>query len=173
MGQVAGGGMAAILGLDPATIEATLAASEAGRRLDVANFNSFDQTVIAGPKDELVTVKPLFDAAGAKAYIPLNVSAPFHSRYMQQPQREFAEFLAGVTFKAPSVPVLANVTGKPYDGGQVREILSRQIGSSVRWLDSVLYLLDQPDPQFEEVGPGTVLTKLVAQIKRRRSPPRT
>ena len=56
---------------------------------------------------------------------------------------------------------------------RVRETLSEQIGNSVRWLDSVLYLLDQPAPRFEEVGPGTVLTKLVAQIKRKRPNPRT
>jgi malonyl CoA-acyl carrier protein transacylase len=168
MGQVTGGGMAAILGLDPGKIQAVLAESDAGRRLDVANFNSFDQTVIAGPREDLTAVKPLFDAAGAKAYVPLNVSAPFHSRYMQQPQAEFAEFLHGFNFRSPAVPVVSNVTGKPYDGDRVRETLSEQIGHSVRWLDSVLYLLDQPEPQFEEVGPGTVLTKLVGQIKRKR-----
>ena len=168
MGQVSGGGMAAILGLDPTVIREVLATDEAGRRLDVANFNSFDQTVIAGPKDDLLAMQPVFEEAGAKAYIPLNVSAPFHSRYMHGPQEEFAGFLDKFTCSAPAIPVMSNVTGKPYDADQVRQTLSQQIGNSVRWLDSVLYLLDQPDPQFEEVGPGTVLTKLVGQIKRRR-----
>ena len=96
MGEVSGGGMAAVIGLEPARIEAVLAASDAGRRLDVANFNSFDQTVIAGPKDDLAAVKADFEAAGVRAYIPLNVSAPFHSRYMREPQAEFAAFLEGV-----------------------------------------------------------------------------
>jgi malonyl CoA-acyl carrier protein transacylase len=124
--------------------------------------------VIAGPKDDLSTMGAVFEEAGAKAYIPLNVSAPFHSRYMREPQTEFAEFLRDVSFRVPAIPVISNVTGTPYDGELVRHTLSEQIGNSVHWLESVLFLLDQPDPLFEEVGPGKVLTKLVSQIRRRR-----
>jgi len=168
MGQVSGGGMAAVVGLEPARIREVLDGSEAGRRLDVANFNSFDQTVIAGPKDDLAAVKADFEAAGVRAYIPLNVSAPFHSRYMREPQAAFASFLHDLSFQTPSIPVMSNVTGQPYDPARVRETLSEQIGNSVHWLESMIYLLDQPEPEFEEVGPGTVLTKMLAQIKKRR-----
>lgn len=168
MGQVSGGGMAAVIGMEPAAIQDVLNASEAGRRLDVANFNSYDQTVIAGPKDDLATVKAQFEAAGVRAYIPLNVSAPFHSRYMRDAQAEFAGSLDTVVFNAPQIPVISNVTGKPYDHDLLRQTLSEQIGNSVRWLDTIVYLLARPDVEFEEVGPGTVLTKLVAQIKKRR-----
>lgn len=168
MGQVSGGGMAAVVGLDPARIREVLDSSEAGRRLDVANLNSFDQTVIAGPKDDLAAVKADFEAAGVRAYIPLNVSAPFHSRYMREPQAAFAAFLADIPLAAPAIPVLANVTGRPYEAGRERETLAAQIGSSVHWLESMVFLLDQPEPQFEEVGPGSVLTKIVAQIRKRR-----
>jgi trans-AT polyketide synthase/acyltransferase/oxidoreductase domain-containing protein len=101
--------------------------------------------------------------------IPLNVSAPFHSRYMREAQAEFSGFLDGFSFDAPAIPVVSNVTAQPYDGGRVRETLAAQIGSSVRWLDSMLYLLDRSEPQFEEVGPGTVLTKLIAQIRKKRA----
>ncbi len=169
MGRVRGGGMSAVIGLEPAKIEAVLGSSDAGRRLDVANFNSFDQTVIAGPKDDLAAVKPDFEAAGARACLPLNVSAPFHSRYMREPAAAYAAVLAPVTFHAPAIPVIANITARPYDGAAVRDTLGRQIGQSVRWLDSVLYLLDQGVTTFEEIGPGTVLTKLVAQIRKRRA----
>lgn len=168
MGQVSGGGMAAVIGMEPAAIQEVLAATEEGRRLDVANFNSYDQTVIAGPTEDLATVKAQFEAAGVRAYIPLNVSAPFHSRYMRGPQAEFAASLDKVAFHAPQMPVISNVTGRPYESANVRQTLSEQIGNSVRWLDSMVYLLDQPDAQFEEVGPGSVLTKLVAQIKKKR-----
>ena len=168
MGQVSGGGMAAVIGMEPAAIQAVLETTEAGRRLDVANFNSYDQTVIAGPQEDLASVKEQFEAAGVRAYIPLNVSAPFHSRYMRAAEAEFSEFLAGVEFSRPGIPVITNVTGKPYDDARVRETLSEQIGHSVRWLDSMEFLLSQPEPAFEEVGPGTVLSKLVAQIKKRR-----
>jgi trans-AT polyketide synthase/acyltransferase/oxidoreductase domain-containing protein len=167
MSQVSGGGMAAVIGMEPAAIQELLNSSDAGRRLDVANFNSFDQTVIAGPKDDLAEVKPLFEAAGVRAYIPLNVSAPFHSRYMRDAQAEFASSLDAVVFNTPRIPVISNVTGKPYDATLLRQTLSEQIGNSVRWLDSMLYLLSQPEPEFEEVGPGSVLSKLLAQIKKR------
>lgn len=168
MGQVSGGGMAAVIGLEPARIEAVLGGSEAGRRMDVANFNSFDQTVIAGPVDDIAAVKPDFESAGVRAYIPLNVSAPFHSRYMRDAEAEFAAFLADQPFRAPAIPVVANVTGRPYEADQVRETLGRQIGHAVRWLDSMLFLFDRGVETFEEVGPGSVLKKLAAQIRKRR-----
>jgi len=168
MGRVRGGGMAAVVGLEPAKIETVLASSEAGRRLDPANFNSFDQTVIAGPKDDLAAVKPDFDAAGVRAYIPLNVSAPFHSRYMRDAAIEYAATLATAALAPPTIPVIANVTAAPYDAAAVRDTLGRQIDHSVRWLDSILYLLDHGVTAFEEIGPGTVLTKLVAQIRKKR-----
>lgn len=167
MGTVSGGGMAAVIGLEPARIQETLAASEAGRRIDVANFNSLDQTVIAGPKADLEAVRPAIEAAGAKLFVPLNVSAPFHSRYMREPQDAFAGFLRDFAFRAPGVPVIANVSGRPYAGDQVRQTLSEQIGSSVQWLETVKYLLRQPDPEFVECGPGNVLTKLINSIKKK------
>jgi malonyl CoA-acyl carrier protein transacylase len=166
MGKVSGGGMAAVIGLSPQQIETILGQSEAGRRVDVANFNSYDQTVLAGPKEDLTAIGPSFEAAGARAFIPLNVSAPFHSRYMRDAQAEFAAFLADVTFSAPKIPVISNVTGRPYEPDRVRETLSEQIGNSVRWLDSMRYLLEQPGAEFEEVGPGKVLGKILAQIRK-------
>jgi trans-AT polyketide synthase/acyltransferase/oxidoreductase domain-containing protein len=171
MAQVSGGGMAAVIGVDPDRIRQVLDASEAGRRLDVANFNSFDQTVIAGAKDDLALIRPVFEAAGVRAFIPLQVSAPFHSRYMQEPQREFAAFLRGFALAPPAIPVISNVTARPYEAARVLETLAGQIGASVRWLESMLFLLDQPQPEFHEVGPGSVLTKLLAQIRKRRRAP--
>lgn len=167
MGQVSGGGMAAVIGMDPSKIQEVLAGSDAGRQVDVANFNSFDQTVIAGPKAALESVKTLFEAAGVRAYIPLNVSAPFHSRYMRDPQRAFDTFLQGFPFSAPEIPVVANVSGRPYQADMVRQTLSEQIGNSVQWLQSMLYLMKQPEPEFVECGPGSVLTKMLAAIRKR------
>lgn len=167
MGRVSGGGMSAVIGLEPQKIQSVLHDSEDGRRIDVANFNSFEQTVIAGPKEDLAAVKPALEAAGARMVIPLNVSAPFHSRYMRDAQREFEGFLDGYAFHAPRIPVISNVRARPYEGDMVRATLAEQIGNSVRWLDSVLYLLEKPEPDFEEVGPGQVLTKLIKTIRKR------
>jgi malonyl CoA-acyl carrier protein transacylase len=167
MSSVGGGGMAAVVGLEPGRIREILSGSEAGRLIDVANFNTFDQTVIAGPKDALEAVRAGFEAAGVRAYIPLNVSAPFHSRYMREPQNQFGGFLKDFTFAAPSIDVVANVNGRPYQPDLVRQILTEQIGNSVQWLETITYLLRQPEPEFVECGPGTVLTKMLAQIKKR------
>ena len=167
MGLVSGGGMAAVIGMEPAKIQEVLAGSEAGRRVDVANFNTFDQTVIAGPKADLETVKADFEAAGVRAYIPLNVSAPFHSRYMREPQTTFDVCLGGFTFGAPQIPVISNVTGKRYESDKVRETLSAQIGNSVQWLESMLHLMQQPEPEFVECGPGTVLAKMLVAIRKK------
>jgi malonyl CoA-acyl carrier protein transacylase len=171
MGEVQGAGMAAVIGLDPGQIARVLDASPAGRALDVANFNSFEQTVIAGPKPELAEIKSALEAAGARAVIPLNVSAPFHSRYMRPVQTAFDAFLGGFTLKPPSIPVVSNLSAVPYSGDAIRETLAGQIASSVRWLDSVLYLLKQGVSEFEETGPGSVLTRLVAQIRKRATAP--
>ena len=167
MSRVSGGGMSAVIGLEPGRIQQLLHDSEEGRRLDVANFNSFEQTVIAGPKPDLDAVKPALEAAGARMVVALNVSAPFHSRYMREAQNEFAAFLQRFELKAPSIPVVSNVRARRYEGDMVRATLSEQIGNSVRWLDSMLYLMEKPEPTFEEVGPGQVLTKLLKQIQKR------
>lgn len=169
MGQISGGGMAAVIGMEPTRIQELLQTTEEGRRLDVANFNSFEQTVIAGPTDAIGAVKPMFEEAGVRLFIPLKVSAPFHSRYMREPQAEFGEFLKGFTFGPPSIPVVANATSRLYEPDHVRETLASQIGSAVRWLDSMVWLLDQGVTNFEEVGPGTVLGKLIVQIKKKKS----
>ncbi|MDQ3068266.1 MAG: ACP S-malonyltransferase [Acidobacteriota bacterium] len=167
MGRVSGGGMSAVIGLEPDAIQAALESTEEGRRVDVANLNSFEQTVMAGPKEDLAAVKGTLEAAGARMVIPLNVSAPFHSRYMRDAQREFEGFLEGFEFRAPSIPVISNVTARPYGADAVRATLAGQIGNSVRWLDSMLYLLEMPEPGFREAGPGQVLTKLIKQIRKK------
>jgi trans-AT polyketide synthase, acyltransferase and oxidoreductase domains len=171
MGEVHGAGMSAVIGLEPAAIERVLAANPAGGALDVANFNSFDQTVIAGPKPELAEIKAKLEEAGARAVIPLNVSAPFHSRYMRPVQTAFDTFLAAFSVRPPSIPVVANLTATPYAAEAIRETLAGQIASSVRWLDSMRYLLAQGVTECQETGPGSVLTKLIAQIRKRASGP--
>jgi len=93
------------------------------------------------------------------------VSAPFHSRYMREPMEQFAGFLSTFEFRVPRIPVIANASAEPYAADAVRQTLARQIGHSVRWLDTVLWLLDRGVSDFQECGPGTVLTKIVAQIR--------
>ena len=75
--------------------------------------------------------------------------------------------LQAFSFAAPQIPVISNVTARPYEADQVRQTLSEQIGNSVQWLEPVKYLLRQPDPEFIECGPGNVLTKLINSIRKK------
>jgi trans-AT polyketide synthase/acyltransferase/oxidoreductase domain-containing protein len=167
MAQSGGGGMAAVVGLTRTQVEALCAGPEL-RGLDVANFNTPIQIAVSGPADLIDRAEAVFLAAGARAYVPLPVSAPFHSRYMQSAADAFAAELERVSFGRLAIPVIANVTGQPYtdDAVQIRATLAQQMRSPVRWTDSVEWLLAAGVDTFEEVGPGTVLTRLVAQIRK-------
>ncbi len=164
MSRAMGGGMAAVVGMTAEEIQGVLNSS-GFTTIDVANLNSPKQSVISGLKDDVLAVQSAFEAAGAKKFVPLDVSGAFHSRYMRPAQAEFESFARTFTFSAPSIPVLANVTARPYDANDIVDNMTRQITSPVRWVESMQYALQQPEPQFEEVGPGNVLTALLRQIK--------
>lgn len=168
MAQAKDGGMAAVIGLSAEDINKVLHDNSGLSGVDVANYNSPAQTVISGPLYELEEGQPLFKAAGAKLYKVLPVSAAFHSRYMEGAANQFGEFLQNFTFNPLQTPVIANVTGKPYPAENpnqvIRESLVKQIAASVQWTESIRYLKSLGEVEFEEVGPGSVLTKLIKQI---------
>ncbi len=164
MAQAQGGGMAAVLGMPVEKIRELLQKPE-HRSIDVANYNAPEQTVISGPAEAIQKAKEEFEAAGAKRYVVLPVSGAFHSRYMAPSQEEFTLFLDGFTFHAPEIPVISNVLALPYCVESVKSNLALQITSSVRWVETIRLLLEIPEAEFEEVGPGRVLTGLLKQIK--------
>jgi trans-AT polyketide synthase/acyltransferase/oxidoreductase domain-containing protein len=169
MGRAKGGGMAAVIGLPEERIRATLLAEGLGA-LDIANFNSPSQLVISGLRDDVErAVRPLTDA-GAKHVAVLRVSAAFHSRYMVDAEAEYRSFLSGFTFAPLAFPVLSNARALAYDADDVRETLATQISSPVRWTEIIRRLLSLDDPEFEEIGPGKVLTGLIRQIKAEATP---
>jgi len=137
--------------------------------LDVANFNSPSQTVVSGPVEDIKRAGLIFEKAGARMYMPLRVSAAFHSRYMADAARAFAAFLAPMAFSAPQSCVIANVTAQPYplqnSSESVKALLVSQMARSVRWTESIRFLISQGVTQFNEIGPGNVLTKSVQQIQ--------
>jgi malonyl CoA-acyl carrier protein transacylase len=165
MAQAAEGGMAAVLGLPVSQIRNALV-DHGLDSIDVANLNTPGQTVISGPKDAIAAAEPYIKDAGAKRYVVLNVSGAFHSRYMAAAAAEFGDFLHGFDFHAPRIPVIANVTAEPYGPDDVIENLTLQIEKSVRWVETVEWLLKQDAPDFHEVGPRTVLTGMLRQIQR-------
>ncbi|UXI65924.1 ACP S-malonyltransferase [Tahibacter amnicola] len=166
MAQAKDGGMGAVIGLDRDTIAAVVRDSGLAG-VDVANFNSPVQTVISGPVAEIARAGQLLEQAGARMYMPLPVSAAFHSRYMREFADQFEEFLRPFSFAPPRIPVISNVTAEPYpaDSESIKSLLVRQITQSVEWTRSIRWLLAQGVTDIREVGPGKVLTRLVQQIQ--------
>nr|WIF20041.1 DisD427 [Sorangium cellulosum] len=169
MSQARDGGMAAVTGLDPERAREILA-REGAEAVDIANINSPSQVVIAGAKHEISRLQAAFERAGAKRYTVLRVSAAFHSRFMRPAMEEFRRFSAGHRFAPPAIPVISNLTARPYRADRVRDTLCEQIASPVRWCESIRYLMGKGVKDFAECGHGVVLTGLYAQIRRDAGP---
>ncbi len=168
MSQAKNGGMGAVIGLGADAI-AKLIQENGLANLDVANFNSPSQIVVSGLVEDVKRAGPIFERAGARMFMPLQVSAAFHSRYMADATKAFADFLAPMSFAAPKIPVVANATAQPYPtqnaSESVKSLLVAQITHSVQWTQSMRFLISQGVTQFSEMGPGNVLTRLGQQIR--------
>lgn len=163
MSRANAGGMAAVLGISLPEIN-TILRDNNFTKIDVANFNSSTQTVLSGDLGEINAAAKIFERNKAR-YIVLPVSAAFHSRYMTEAKSEFGSFLNDLPFNELTIPVISNVTARPHNSDNLKTYMADQITNSVRWLDTVLYLLDQCVFEFKELGPGNVLTKLVDSIR--------
>ncbi|MNK45055.1 Polyketide biosynthesis protein PksE [compost metagenome] len=164
MGLVTGGGMAAVVGLQKEQVAKVLEANGLDG-IDVANYNTPSQIVISGRSAEIEKAKSIFEATtGVEMFAILKVSGAFHSRYMSEAQKEFERYLASFHFLPLSIPVISNIDARPYENEKLRETLAKQISSPVRWVESVRYLLKQGEMQFEEIGPGRVLTGMIQKI---------
>jgi [acyl-carrier-protein] S-malonyltransferase len=155
------GGMAAIIGLDEVPTRDVCA--EAG--VVLANLNCPGQIVISGEAGNVARACELAKAKGAKRAIPLPVAGAYHSPLMASAKPKLRAELARVRFSQPAVPVVSNVTAGPY--GMVEEIRARldeQITSTVRWEQSMRYLLAQGFTRFIELGPGTALSGFMRRI---------
>jgi trans-AT polyketide synthase/acyltransferase/oxidoreductase domain-containing protein len=166
MNEAPAGGMVAIARMERHAIE-NLIRSAGLDGLDLANLNAPDQTVLSGAKDLVTRSVEVFQQAGAVA-IPLNVSAAFHSRLMRGVAESFARTLSDAAIAAPRLTVIANATARPYsaDADAVRDLLARQVAGPVRWVESVQHLIAEGHDRFEEIGPGRVLTGLLARIRK-------
>jgi len=169
MSRATGGGMAAVIGLNREKIREVL--EEKGLEgIDIANYNSPFQTVISGPKEDIEQAKGIFEKAGAKLYIPLKVSGAFHSRYMEDAKTEFEQFLEDFEFSELSIPVISNVEARPYKREKIKQLLADQINHSVKWTEGIRYLMGKGVEEFEEIGPGRVLTGLIQKIQKEAGP---
>lgn len=161
------GAMAAILGLDLETIEKGCKEAAQGQICSPANINSPSQIVIAGNAEAIDRACEILKGKGAKRAIKLNVSAPFHCALMMSAQERLAADLKKIRFNDLRFPIIENVTaGVNSNGSRVGEALTKQVSSSVRWLQSVENLVKLGVDTFVEVGTGKVLSGLVKQINR-------
>jgi malonyl CoA-acyl carrier protein transacylase len=167
MSMVTGGGMAAVMNSTPEHIE-TILRENGLLNVSLANFNTPSQIVISGQKDEIAAAQSLLQK-GRVLYFPLKTSGAFHTRFMSEAQTEFKTFLKNFDISPPLIPVISNIAARPYESGEVVETLSSQIASAVRWSDSIQYLLSLASAdesiEFEEVGHGDVLTRMVKTIR--------
>jgi trans-AT polyketide synthase, acyltransferase and oxidoreductase domains len=169
MAKAIGGGMAAVVGMDKATVNRVI--KESGlHTIDIANYNAPDQIVISGPKDSILGAKSAFESAGAR-YAVLQVSGAFHSRYMKLAADEFSTYLDNFEYRDLRIPVVSNAEATLYTKERIPELLSRQLTQPVRWTESIQFLLAKGGSRFIEVGPGNVLTKLIEKIRQDVKPP--
>ncbi|MCL2719101.1 MAG: ACP S-malonyltransferase [Lachnospiraceae bacterium] len=164
MGREKAGGMAAVIGLHKEEILKIMDKYNI-TSLDFANYNSPKQLVIAGPKEGLSVLAEAITKEETGKCIHLKVSGAFHSRYMTDARKNFAEFLREMKLEVPECKVIANYTALPYEKDRIYELMEAQINSSVKWKESVEYMLDHGVEEFTEIGQANILTKLVNEIK--------
>lgn len=159
------GAMAALLGLEFDQAAEVAAEAAQGEVCTAANDNGGGQVVVSGVKAAVERAIEIAKTRGAKRSMLLPVSAPFHCPLMQPAADEMAEALAEVEFKAPSVPLVANVTAsKVADPATIRDLLVKQVTGMVRWRESVLYMEGEGVSSFVEVGAGKALSGMVKRI---------
>ncbi|MGA9350403.1 MAG: ACP S-malonyltransferase [Anaerolineae bacterium] len=167
-GELNPGAMAAIIGLDAGTLEDICQEARIQfpvSSVQIANYNSPGQIVISGHKEALGRTMELAREQGARRVIPLAVSIASHSPLMQPAAESFASIVAQVDFHQPRVPVVANVTAAPITTvAEIKEELVEQLTSTVRWVESVQYMIAQGVTTFVEIGPKNVLTGLIKRI---------
>jgi [acyl-carrier-protein] S-malonyltransferase len=158
------GSMAAIIGGEEKQVRELAAAAG----VDVANLNSPGQIVLSGEASKIAQAVSLAKEYGARKAVELQVAGAFHSRLMENAYLKLQKVLAETSIKSPEVPVVCNVDAQAVrEPEEIRRTLAEQVTGSVRWTESVNYLLDHLHcTQLIELGPGGVLAGLVGRIRK-------
>lgn len=158
------GAMAAVLAMDVDMVEQVLAPM---KDVQIANYNCPRQIVISGRKEAVKEAGEALMAKGAKRVVMLNVSGPFHSEMLRRAGEKLAEVLKTVEINEPVIPYVSNVTASyVMSAREVKPLLARQVSSSVRWQQSMEWLIHDGFDVFVEIGPGKTLTGFMKKIKR-------
>ncbi|KQC07235.1 MAG: malonyl-CoA-ACP transacylase [Candidatus Cloacimonas sp. SDB] len=160
--------MSAIIGLTP---EEVLTICTEASKTDIviaANFNTPVQTVISGSQKGVEKAVKLAIEAGAKRTVPLTVGGPFHSPLMEKASLWLSAEMSKMNFRDADIPLISNVNARPERNPEkIKQNLSRQVTSSVLWLDTINYLISEKVEQFIEFGPRNVLAGMLKKIDRK------
>lgn len=160
-----GGAMAAVIGLDTEKIEKICEETEG--IVTVANYNCPGQIVISGEAEAVNKAAETMKEQGARKCIPLNVSGPFHSELLKKAGDELSEVLRSVSIEDITVPYTANVTGEfVKDASEIKELLTKQVYSSVKWYQCVEAMIAEGADTFVEIGPGKTLAGFMKRINK-------
>lgn len=158
------GAMAAVLGMDADQIDAVI---EPIANVTVANYNCPGQIVITGGTAGIEQASKTLKEAGAKRVVSLNVSGPFHSPMLRSAGEKLGKELSTVQLGELKIPYVTNVTAEYVtDSSEIRELLTRQVYSPVRWEQSIRKMIAQDVDTFVEIGPGRTLTGFLRKIDR-------
>lgn len=164
------GAMAAVIGVGSDVVEAACAhaVKATGLVVAAANFNSPNQIVVAGDAAAVEIACDRVRELGAKKTIPLAVSAPFHCELMEPAAEKLEPELERLQFRDANPPIVTNVEAEPNaDATRIPELLRRQVTAPVRFTDMITRMGALGVDQFLEIGPGRVLSGLIARIQRR------
>ena len=135
--------------------------------VQIANYNCPGQIVISGKKEAVEAAAESLKAAGAKRVIPLKVSGPFHSRMLTEAGKKLGQVLENVSVSKPQIPYVANVTAQYVTEAEpVKDLLVKQVSSSVKWQQCVETMLADGVDTFIEIGPGKTLAGFMKKIDR-------
>ena len=161
------GAMAALMGLDAEDVVSVCASVAPNMECQAANFNSPGQVVISGLAEFVEKAVAAAKEKGAKKAVPLNVSAPFHSRLMTPVAEKLKERFDAYKWGDAEWPIVCNATAAAESSaGSLRKVLFEQTYSPVRWADSVVKMADGGVETFLELGPGEVLSGLIKRCRK-------
>ncbi len=156
------GAMAAVLGISGEKVFDVVKDIE---EVFVANYNCPSQTVITGKQKAVKEAEKYLVEAGARKIIPLNVSGPFHSPYLEEAGSELKKKLDNIKWNEPVIPYVTNVTAqKITDKEKIKGLLKKQVSSSVLWQQSVENMIEDGVDTFIEIGPGKTLSGFIKKI---------
>ena len=159
-------GMAAIIGKNADQVEAII--KQNNLPIEIANDNSPLQVVVSGLTEHINASEPIFISNGAKRYLKLKVSAAFHSKFMEETQNTFKNYIDNISFNQSNIPIISNFDALiNSDINKVIVCLKNQMANKVKWTESIQELEKTEIFEIIEIGPGKVLSGLISRITKK------